>query len=388
MPITDCHPTDQLTTWLSWARARAWGTVCATALVCVLASGQCTWAQTSPPKGAEPSSDAEGRLMLEAEVRLWLARHEGVDPKQVDISPLDARLRVPPCPGGWQMVLPFNNNQSVRARCDSVAPVRQYILRTSVQALAQEVVTQTQLPAGHVLKASDLALRPVLPGQSPVFADIQSLVGRALRIDVPRNVTVLPEDLASTVTVYRLARSVFAGDRLQKRDVVAKAVPPEMAPEGFWSDSWPKDAIITRSLPAGHTLRQGDWASMVPAVVAQTDIPRGTVLTPEMLRLSSLPAPSSGVPYVDTIAQLAYSEVVRPIARGEPIGKLDVRAAVLVKRGSKVTISVGRGQGFQISTQVEAMEDGRLGEQIRFMNRQSGRIISGVVTAANQAEGL
>lgn len=352
------------------------------ALVCVL------WLGLGGFSSAQTAAALDGRIMLESEIRLWLARQQGVDPQQVDITPLDARLRVPDCPSGWTLSLPFNNTQSVRARCEGTQPPRQYIVRTDIRALAQEVITAKQLAAGEVLQAQDLALRPVLPGQAPVFSDIQALVGRALRIDVPEGVTLLPDDLRANVILYRLTRSVFAGDRLSPQDVVSWQAPHQQAPEGFWTGVWPKTAVISRALPAGHVLRREDLATMVPAVVAQTDIPRGTLLTPNMLRIQQLPAPTSGVPYVDNIAQLTFSETTRAIGRGEALGKLDVRAAVLVKRGSKATITVGRGRGFQISTQVEALEDGRLGEQIRLMNRQSGRIITGVVTAAGQVDAL
>ena len=325
-------------------------------------------------------------MALESEVRLWLARHQGVDPLRVDIAPLDARLRVPQCPGGWVMSLPFNNTQSVRARCDSAEPARQYILRTNIQALAQEVASVRDLPAGHVLSAEDLVLRTVPPGQAAAFTTPETLVGRVLSQPLTRLQTIRAEQLDSQVTIYRLSRSTFSGDRLQPNEVVASRVPPEQAPEGFWSSAWPTHAVVKRSLPAGHILRNDDWATMVPAVVARTDLPRGTVLTPEMLKIVSLPEPTQGVGYISSIAQLAYSETARPIAREQAISQLDVRAAVLVKRASKVVITVGKGRGFEISTQVEALEDGRLGEQIRLINRQSGRIITGVVTAANQVE--
>lgn len=342
-------------------------------------------AQTTAPNEADA---AQARLALESDIRLWLARHQGVDPQRVAVTPLDARLRVPECPGGWAMSLPFNNAQSVRARCDSVAPVRQYILRTAVEDVTQEVAATRDLPAGHTLAAQDLILRPVLPGQSAAFTDPAPLLGRVLSQGLSRNQSVREQQLSQQVTIYRLARSTFAGDTLRPSDVLSSSLPATQAPDNFWSGAWPAQAVISRSLPAGHIVRSDDWAAMVPAVVAQVDIPRGTLLTPEMLRVVSLPEPSGGVPYVDSIAQLAYSETVRAIGREQPLTRLDVRAAVLVKRGSKVVITVGKGQGFEISTQVEALEDGRLGEQIRLINRESGRMVSGRVTAANQVEAL
>jgi flagella basal body P-ring formation protein FlgA len=53
-----------------------------------------------------------------------------------------------------------------------------------------------------------------------------------------------------------------------------------------------------------------------------------------------------------------------------------------------VLMSVGQQQGFQISARVEAMQDGRFGEQIKLKNRDSGRELSGRVQGPNQVMGL
>jgi flagella basal body P-ring formation protein FlgA len=53
-----------------------------------------------------------------------------------------------------------------------------------------------------------------------------------------------------------------------------------------------------------------------------------------------------------------------------------------------VLLSVGQSTGFQISARVEAMQDGRYGEQITLKNRESGRLLSGMVKGPNQVQGL
>ncbi|MFM8590881.1 MAG: flagella basal body P-ring formation protein FlgA [Limnohabitans sp.] len=52
-----------------------------------------------------------------------------------------------------------------------------------------------------------------------------------------------------------------------------------------------------------------------------------------------------------------------------------------------VLLTVGQG-GFMISARLEAMQDGRMGEQIQLRNRESGRIMTGVVKGPNQALGV
>jgi len=81
-------------------------------------------------------------------------------------------------------------------------------------------------------------------------------------------------------------------------------------------------------------------------------------------------------------------ELMRDLRPGMPVRPYDVRPVLMVKRGETVTLSISQGPGVVISAQVEAMQDGKLGEQIRLKNRDSGRIVSGVVKGANLVAGL
>jgi flagella basal body P-ring formation protein FlgA len=84
---------------------------------------------------------------------------------------------------------------------------------------------------------------------------------------------------------------------------------------------------------------------------------------------------------------LEGQELVRALRAGEPVRNVDLRPAVLVKRGELVQLTVGKAGEFQISVRLEAMQDGRLGEQIKLRNTESGRILGGVVTGKGSVRG-
>ena len=73
---------------------------------------------------------------------------------------------------------------------------------------------------------------------------------------------------------------------------------------------------------------------------------------------------------------------------GAPIRSYDIRRAVVVKQGQSVMLTVGQGSGFSITARVEAMQDGKIGDQIRLKNPDSGRLLTGIVTGPNAARGL
>jgi flagella basal body P-ring formation protein FlgA len=79
---------------------------------------------------------------------------------------------------------------------------------------------------------------------------------------------------------------------------------------------------------------------------------------------------------------------VRDIAPGVPLRAYDLRRAVLVKQGQSVVLTVGQGSGFSITARVEALQDGKMGDQIRLKNPDSGRSLSGIVTGPSAVRGL
>ena len=123
-------------------------------------------------------------------------------------------------------------------------------------------------------------------------------------------------------------------------------------------------------------------------VVGRQLLRAGTALSPEMLEEQEIAAPGVDLQAVVSIKDLEYGEMVRDMQAGVPLRSHDVRRATLVKQGQAVILTIGQSGGFAISARVEAMQDGKMGEQIRLKNPESGRIITGVVTGTGTARGF
>jgi flagella basal body P-ring formation protein FlgA len=91
---------------------------------------------------------------------------------------------------------------------------------------------------------------------------------------------------------------------------------------------------------------------------------------------------------VGSIKDVENGEMVRDVAAGVPLRSHDVRRAVLVKQGQLVVLTVTQSSGFSITARVEATQDGKIGDQIRLKNPESGRYITGVVTGPSAVRGL
>jgi flagella basal body P-ring formation protein FlgA len=147
-----------------------------------------------------------------------------------------------------------------------------------------------------------------------------------------------------------------------------------------------------RSLPAGAAAPGSSTAAATPAmrttVVARHLIQRGTLLQTGMLEEISMPAQGMDLQAVSSLQDLAHAELIRDIPAGGVLRSHDFRRAVLVKQGQSALLTLGQKGNFEVKVRVEALQDGRMGEQIRLKNPESGRLLSGTVMGLNALTGF
>ena len=149
------------------------------------------------------------------------------------------------------------------------------------------------------------------------------------------------------------------------------------------------------SLPQGAYGAQTQTSSGAAAnsgtksmVVAKRLLQRGAILQADMLEEVQASPGNADTQILSTLKDAQFAELTRDIAAGQPLRVSDIRRAVMVKQGQVVMLSIGDKAEFQISVRMEALQDGRLGEQVKLKNPESGRQVSGVVTGLNTVKGL
>ncbi len=121
--------------------------------------------------------------------------------------------------------------------------------------------------------------------------------------------------------------------------------------------------------------------------VVERHLSPGSVVQKSQLTLVERDPQTVGPAALDAQTELSFMEAVRDLTPGTIIRQHDLRPMILVKRGQMVQMTLGQGQGFQIAARVEAMQDGRFGEQIKLKNPESGRILNGVVKGPGTVTG-
>ena len=119
------------------------------------------------------------------------------------------------------------------------------------------------------------------------------------------------------------------------------------------------------------------------ALAINQTLPRGSHLTPAMLTWVEIPATSWAGHLLGDMAAAQGAELTRDMRPGQVLSKNDIRPSVMVKKGQLVTIHIGEPGKMNISAQLQALQDGRMGETINLKNPESGRLLSGVVTGLN-----
>ncbi len=201
------------------------------------------------------------------------------------------------------------------------------------------------------------------------------------------SVTVVPPD--PRVAVQPCASSyVFDYPFVSRDSVRVRCTKPNwqlFMKVGLVSGSAPASPAPAATAPSAKTAPAPEFRQVV---VAATNLPAGQVLQRDSLKLDRMEADKiSKAHYVENQG-LEGQELLRAVRAGEPIRVSDLRLATLVKRGEMVLMTVGSPATFEISVKAEAMQDGRVGEQIKLRNTESGRTLSGVVTGKGTAKGL
>ena len=346
-------------------------------------------ALVSLARAAQPSQPLPAQQALEAALVQWVTAQSGAQPEQVKMVPLDPRVQVQPCAGNFSFDYPFVNKENVRVRCSK--PSWQMFVKVGFsQALsAAMVIVSRDLPAGHVLTESDLESKNVAVAAPGSFAERAPVAGRQLRRGLTKGQPVLVQDLEKSQRALRARVALKAGDLLTESVIERVDLPPGAPGTPLWIASELAPGMrVARVVPAGQVLQTADVAESRQVVIAASNLNPGQPLKPEMFKLDRIDAEKISRMHLFELSGLDGFELIRPIRAGEALRSSDLRPALVVKKGDQVNLVVGRPPEFMISVKVEALQDGRINDQIRLRNPESGQTLSGIVTGKGAARGL
>jgi len=129
---------------------------------------------------------------------------------------------------------------------------------------------------------------------------------------------------------------------------------------------------------------RGEFEAVAPAVVAATDLSRGTVLSAQDLNLVTTNIVGLRNPCFD-IEELVGKVLKRSVRQGNFLDRSAVEFPPVVARGELVTMVLKHG-AMELTARGEARQDGQMGETIRVRNLGSKRDVLGKVVGPGLIE--
>ena len=237
---------------------------------------------------------------------------------------------------------------------------------------------------------------PQIGSQASMFNQVKSWMGETHKVKVDE-VKIAPLD--PRVQVQSCSKPLTVDHPFSSKDTVrVRCVDPVW--QLYLQVSMPlppPPPPIQATAPAANQGKPLTLSASPPVVVAPVSrtvvvpkrlIQRGAVIEADMLEEVTQTGGQVDNSLLQSIKDALTAEAVRDLSAGQALRSSDIRRAILVKQGQSVTMTVGEKSGFLITVRVEALQDGRMGEQVRLKNTESGRQISGVVTGPNTVKGL
>ena len=337
------------------------------------------------PPASPPGASASARETLREQARDWAAAQTATDAALIRIGALDGRVDPPVCDNGYRFDFPFEARTTVRAHCDN--PVRQYYLRISVERARQRLVLARSMAAGEIISPADLTVRDLAGSQGGIDSPSQ-VVGRSLRRAVNAGEAPSANDLEEVATIVRAVSDLKAGDPVQTASLRTELLPRSRIPPGAMTraDDLSR-ARLRRDVPADRILVADDLIDTRPVVIARRNMMRGETIDSAALEVIEMDRRAIPPDNLSSVQGLEQGEVTGMIRAGEPVRASMVRPALMVRKGQVVMLSVARA-GIEISVQVEALEDAKLGDQVKLRNPDSGKPLAGMVTGRGAARAL
>lgn len=141
--------------------------------------------------------------------------------------------------------------------------------------------------------------------------------------------------------------------------------------------------VAMAKAPAAKTTPAGPPMKLV--VVAVSNLSANQPVEASLFKVEERPLAGPAHTYFTTTDGLEFAQVVRAIPAGQAIRATDLRPSILVRRGQPVVLALEPVPGLSIQITVEALEDGRFGDQIRVKNKESGRITTGQIVGRGHA---
>lgn len=331
---------------------------------------------------ATPESQ-DRRQLLDAQIVSYMANALNLPPASLSVGSLDERMKIPSCPSGFRISLPYRDHKTALAACDE--PKWSAYIPVQITIVSDVLVYAGDLPAGRVLSATDLSVEAKRTRQLQPVEDAALFIGQLLVRPVKQGQAVMRQHVDRPVLIYVLKEAVKAGQAVTLANLRTELKGQSGVPESQRvSSAALNDVVAARRLGQGHRLVASDLRSRQTRLMVSRPVPYGQALSAENINVKSIydvEVPNA----LNSLDDIQQMQATRNLSVGHVILKTDIRPAPLIRKSDTVIMSVESG-ALVITVGLIAEEDGALHEVIQLKNPESGESVQGVVTGAGRVK--
>ncbi len=186
------------------------------------------------------------------------------------------------------------------------------------------------------------------------------------------------------VRVFLPKHAIKKGEKIYLADLLSEQSLKHRTPQNAITEINGEQRYAARDLMPGRMLVATDLVIAQRVVVLSKAIPARSPLGTSTLTIEkrAIDVPFDAIRSIEGLSLLAANRLLHP---GEILRKRDLTKAKLIKRGQKVSVE-SIGTRFRIASELIALEDGYMGEQIKLRNPGSNRQVSATVVGMGQAQ--
>ena len=185
------------------------------------------------------------------------------------------------------------------------------------------------------------------------------------------------------VQILTPIQPIAKGERVMPHSVESKSALAYRTPKNRVSQLNDQPYYAARTLVPGRALVASDLEIGRPVVVLSQALPARSLVTAASVVIEerAVGVPHDAIESLQGLGLLATNRLLHP---GDILRKRDLTKAKLVKRGQKVAVE-SVGKHFRIASDLIALKDGYLGDQIAFQGIGSDRRVVARVSGAGTA---
>lgn len=129
----------------------------------------------------------------------------------------------------------------------------------------------------------------------------------------------------------------------------------------------------------------GRYEKLLEIPVLNKEIKKGEFISEDILSMKKLPKSVVNLQVILSVTDLIGKTAKKDLSAGIPLFRYEIEKVFVIKRNDQTDIVFRKGNDMELRIRGIALEDGSVGQKIKFKNTSSGKLIFAEIKNSNEA---